>query len=93
MTKKKADVWAPVTNTGTAGRTGGRVSFEAYFLRDLYAQGKVTDQLIKDVVQQEGLTVDPDEVIKALADHSSTNLPRALSRGIAELAEIISDQN
>ena len=93
-TEKKGDVRAPMSRTGAFGsKSGGGCSFEAYFLRDLYRQGPIDDQLIKEIVKKEKLDVSPEDVIKVIGDTSGMAVPRGLTRYIADLAAIVVEDN
>lgn len=94
--KNKKETWAPVSSvfTGGKGQGGpGQVSFEAYFLRDLYKHGKIDDKLLRDIAAQNQLNVNMDEVIAVLKDTEGKNIPRGLAAIIADLAAIVPAQN
>ncbi len=92
--KRKSDVRAPVTNTGKYRKTpGGSVSFEAYFLRDLYRKGKIDDSLISELCKAEKIEGSPKDIIRILADTEGGNIPRGLASAIASLAQVVADQN
>lgn len=94
MTKKKG-TWAPRKSQLSTAKSGGigHVSFEAYFLRDLYAQGKVDDKLLAEIIKQNRLNVDVNEVVAALKDAAGGAIPRGLANTIADIASIVADCN
>lgn len=94
MADKKDDLWAPRTNTGKYRSTDGNsVSFESYFLRDLYKQGKINDKLIRDIFNDEKILGDVEEVVKIISDPKGQNIPRGLAQAIRDLAQVVVEQN
>jgi hypothetical protein len=96
MAKEKKP-WAPRTNSGKIGNKettdGNSVSFEAYFLRDLYSQGKIDDKLIKEIIEVEKLNVKPEDVIEIISNTSGAGFPRGLVDPIRNLAQIVVERN
>lgn len=97
MTSKKdtvKGVWAPKTSQLKGGATSpGQVSFEAYFLRDLYKQGKIDDKLLAEVIEQNKLPVNVKDVVAAIKDVTGASIPRGLVSHIADIASVISQMN
>ena len=94
MATKKIEPRAPRSTVFASKTTsGGAVSFEAYFLRDLYAAGKVTDKSIAEILKQDQIKTPLKDVLAALKDTHGVALPRGLARSIADLARTISERN
>jgi hypothetical protein len=96
MAKRKASgkkrIRAPHT-TRFRNRVGGPVSFELYFLRDLYANGYIDDKLLQEIIEQNEIAVDFAEVIAAIKDASGTSIPPGLARQVADIAVAIVGAN
>ena len=72
---------------------GGAVSFEVYFLRDLFAKGKVTEKLLDQVIQENGIPISLAEVLAVLTDKSGESLPGGLASHLANIASVVGDNN
>ena len=97
MAKRKAKqekIWAPKTSQFKGGASGpGPVSFEAYFLRDLFNQGKIDEELLSEIVTQNKLPVDVKDVMSTIKYTSGASIARGLAKHIADIASIISETN
>ena len=72
---------------------GGGVSFEAYFLRDLYQQEKIDEDLIEEIVKENDMRADVDEVMETIADPRGGSIESGLANHIAEVASVVADWN
>jgi len=94
MAKKKEEPRAPRDSKFSKGpRRGGSVSFETYFLRDLYQRGKIDDKLIREILEQNQIEASVEQVLEAIKDTTGQDLPRGLARHIADLAAAIAGHN
>lgn len=95
MSKEKSGTWAPRKSQLSSGSKEGigNVSFEAYFLRDLYSRGKVDDKLVAEIIAQNKLQANAADVIAALKDNSGSSIPRGLANIISDIAAIVADCN
>jgi hypothetical protein len=91
---KKEEPRAPRDSKfGKGAKRGGSVSFETYFLRDLYQRGKIDDKLIAEILTQNQIEASVEQVLAAIKDTTGQSLPRGLARHIADLASVIANHN
>ncbi|WP_396613538.1 hypothetical protein ACH9L7_16495 (plasmid) [Haloferax sp. S1W] len=91
---KESETWAPTASKFEGGDVnGGCVSFEAYFLRDLYQQEKIDGSLIEDIIVENDMQVDVDDVMRAIADPHGGSIESELAGYIADVASVVAVWN
>ena len=76
------------------GKVGGPTSFAAYFLRDLYQQGKLSEATIREIVQENGITQAPiEEIIAAIKDIGGDYIKQNVADALGYVAEGGSSSN
>ncbi len=96
MAEDERDIRAPLKSMPFRGKggPGGQVSFETYFLRDLFQRGLIDEGLIRELVRDNALDdTRVDDVIKILQNRSGTDMPRGLVDFVEGLASVIADRN
>ncbi|WP_081979724.1 hypothetical protein [Pseudooceanicola atlanticus] len=77
-----------------SGKPAGKASFSAYFLRDLYAQGRIDDALIKSVLLENGFTGDDVEgAMEAITATDGAMIAGSRQIALDALAEVIAAHN
>lgn len=91
---EKSETWAPkASKFERSNVNGGCVSFEAYFLRDLYQQEKIDEDLIEEIIVENDMRVDVDDVMEAIADPRGGSIESELASHVAEVAAVVTDWN
>lgn len=89
--ESKATVVAPFV--GKVDKSQPSYSFAAYYLRDLHRQGRLNEDLIRQIAAEKGLSSSSDELLDAIKQSSSDVIPEALARDLEVVASIGSSRN
>lgn len=86
----KSTVVAPFV--GKVDKNQPSHSFAAYFLRDLHRQGRLNENLIRQVAADKGLVTSPDDLLHVIKS-SDDVISEAVARDLETVASVGSVRN
>lgn len=93
MAGRKSKVVAPYT-ARLGKKSGGPVSFNAYFLRDMYSKGKLSEKVIKEIVSTNGIKdATLKDIMSAIKKTDGSHITKNVSVSLAAIADVVADMN